>query len=185
MRNLAIVFIVTLFLSFSVYSYDNQELSRISASFSNIKKSEDKQVALKYAKHSVNRLDGYSIKQIKNYERYGTLGSIYMYYGFLIKNEKDVDETIRVFTRALEIRNDPNSHKELATSYKKKYNDAVLDRDRKKEKYYGEKIYYHLNKYIVIAKIEDNFWQKRRDYFEIYIPKRSLAKYKKQNNKKM
>ena len=185
MKSFIAMLTISLFFSFNIYSYDNQRFSKLSASFVNIKDAKNKESALEYAKQSVNILDSYSIKEIKKYSRYNTLGNIYMYYGFLIKNEKDVDETIRAFNRALEIRNDPNSHKELATSYKKKYNEAILDGNKKQEKHYGQKIYYHLDKYIVIAKIKDKRWDARLNYFEVYMSKTALAKSKKQKNKKI
>ncbi len=181
MKTFIFTILISLFISISVYSNNVQvELDKLSHSLSNIINANDTKIALQYAKRSVAALDNHAMKDIVKSQRREALGSIYMYYGFLTRHDKDPDDAIKAFTRALQIRVDPYSNKYLATLYKKKYNESVLKNDMAQEKYYGQIIYQHLDEYIQISGTKDKVWQKRRDYFKYYLDD---AKTKVANNR--
>ncbi len=173
---------IVLFLvfSFNVYGieheiYEYDDLSKIAASLKSVRNASNRQEALKILDRNLVLLNTYSINDIKKSRSFEALGSLYMYYGFLMNDDpKKTDAAINAFNKALSIRNEPMSHKEIATAYKKKYDEAVLSDNMSEEFLYGEKVYYHLKQYMRLAGVTSESWKERLAYFEVYAPKETL-----------
>ncbi len=182
MKHIKNIVVVVLCLSFSlsIYAYANEiyehdDLSRIAASLKSVRNATTRAEALKILNKNISVLDTYSVDAIKKSRSYEALGSLYMYYGFLLDDDnKKIDEAIKAFNKALAIRSEPNSHKELATIYKKRYDKAIESDNSVDESFYGEKVYYHLKQYMRLGHVTSDSWKERLSYFEAYASQESL-----------
>ncbi|WP_416487800.1 hypothetical protein [Brachyspira hyodysenteriae] len=85
-----------------------------------------------------------------------------------MSREYKEDKIIELYKKALELRADPNSNYQLATMYKKKFDDAVKKNDANKEKEYGKNVYEYLNKYIVLSGNKSSKYKEILEYFSAY-----------------
>lgn len=115
----------------------------------------------------LNRMD---IKALKTNRAYATIGTVYTYHALLLP-ESDIDGRIHAYERALALRKDPDSIYNLATCYKRKFNEAVEKGDVANEVNYGKKIYHELDLYMKISPSAGPKTQARRDYFRMYLGK--------------
>lgn len=161
------------------------KLNSIASVMEKVLATEKSEIALKELKKCIDILDEYKTEVLKSHEKNISLGNIYLYYASMTKGNVSIDETIRLLSRSLKIKNDPYTHKELASVYKIKYDDAVINNNAKEEQTYGAIIYEHLNKYIILSHNKSKTWKERRDYFNSYSKKKvaesSTKKYKTKN----
>lgn len=172
-----LVVILCLIISFDIYAnnqfgheiYEHDALSKIAASLKSVRSATDRKEALKILNRNLGALEKYSLQEIRRSRSYEALGSLYMYYGFLMSDEANKnDEAIKAFNKALSIRVEPTSHKELAEIYKKKYDEAVEANNILEESIYGEKTYEHIKQYMRLANVTSEKWKEIRDFFEAY-----------------
>ncbi|MEK6797140.1 MAG: hypothetical protein AABZ39_20365 [Spirochaetota bacterium] len=117
---------------------------------------------------AVDGFDKMDIKALRTNRSYATIGTVYTYHAMLLP-ESDIDARIHAYERALALRKDPDSIYNLATCYKRKYNDAVAKGDMSNEVAFGKKIYHELDMFLKISPSAGRKVAERRDYFRIYL----------------
>ena len=105
---------------------------------------------------------------LKQHPSYPKLGDVYMYGAIYLTKEFKEDKIIELYKKALNLRADPNSNYQLATIYKKKFDDAVKKNDTQKEQEYGKNVYEYLNKYLVLSGDKSQKYKEILEYFSAY-----------------
>lgn len=116
----------------------------------------------------INLLDSKGMKTLKKHPSYSRLGDIYMYGAIYLEKEYKEDKIIELYKKALELRAEPNSNYSLAIIYKKRYDNAVKNKDAIKEVEYGKMVYQYLNKYITLSGNKSAKYKKILNYFSSY-----------------
>lgn len=116
----------------------------------------------------INVLDSKGMAALKKHPSYPKLGDVYMYGAMYLKKEFKEDKIIELYKKALELRAEPNSNYQLATLYKKKFDDAVKKNDAAKEKEYGKNVYEYLNTYMVLSGNQSKKYKEILQYFSSY-----------------
>lgn len=119
-------------------------------------------------KSVINTLNSKGINKLKKHQSYTVLGDVYMFGAIYLAKENKDDKTIELYKKALELRADPTSNYELAKIYKNKYDEAVKNNDKNKEKEYGKNVYTYLSKYILLSGNKNSKYKEVVDYFTKY-----------------
>ncbi|WP_028331187.1 hypothetical protein [Brachyspira alvinipulli] len=170
---LAILFTaITIFaqddLNIPVTPSNDQELDRAAGYARTLANFDRSLNAYSKLKSYLSLLDSKGMKALKAHPSYPKLGDIYMYGAIYLEKEYKEDKIIELYTKALELRAEPNSNYALATRYKMKYDEAVKKNDLNKEKEYGKKVYEYLNQYLVLSGNKSSKYAEILEYFSTY-----------------
>lgn len=116
----------------------------------------------------INLLDSKGIKNLKKHPSYSRLGDIYMYGAMYLEKEYKEDKIIELYKKALELRAEPNSNYSLSVIYKKRYDNAVKNKNAVKEVEYGKMVYEYLNKYLILSGNKSKKYKEILNYFSSY-----------------
>ena len=129
----------------------DQELDKVAGYSTTLSEFDGSMNAYTKLKAYINILDSKGMAALKKHPSYPKLGDVYMYGAIYLAKEFKEDKIIELYKKALDLRDDPNSNYQLATIYKKKFDDAVKKNDAQKEKEYGKNVYEYLNRYLVLS----------------------------------
>lgn len=177
MKLKTIIFLLFIFniMVFSQEGYDvpmtpskDQELDRIAGYARTLSEFDGSMNAYTKLKAYINVLDSKGMAALKKHPSYPKLGDVYMYGGLYLSKEFKEDKIIDLYKKALTLRADPNSNYQLATMYKKKFDDAVKKNDADKELEYGKNVYNYLNTYILLSGNKSQKYKEILQYFSTY-----------------
>ena len=146
----------------------DQELDRIAGYSGTLSEFDGSMNAYTKLKAYINVLDAKGMEALKQHPSYPKLGDVYMYGAIYLTKEFKEDKIIELYKKALNLRADPNSNYQLATIYKKKFDDAVKKNDTQKQQEYGKNVYEHLNKYILLSGDKSKKYKEILEYFSAY-----------------
>lgn len=146
----------------------DQELDRIAGYSGTLSEFDGSMNAYTKLKAYINVLDSKGMAALKQHPSYPKLGDVYMYGAIYLTKEFKEDKIIELYKKALNLRADPNSNYQLATIYKKKFDDAVKKNDTQKEQEYGKNVYEYLNKYLVLSGDKSQKYKEILEYFSAY-----------------
>ena len=146
----------------------DQELDRIAGYSGTLSEFDGSMNAYTKLKAYINVLDAKGMEALKQHPSYPKLGDVYMYGAIYLTKEFKEDKIIELYKKALNLRADPNSNYQLATIYKKKFDDAVKKNDAQKQQEYGKNVYEYLNKYILLSGDKSKKYKEILEYFSAY-----------------
>lgn len=146
----------------------DQELDKVAGYSTTLSEFDGSMNAYTKLKAYINILDSKGMAALKKHPSYPKLGDVYMYGAIYLAKEFKEDKIIELYKKALDLRDDPNSNYQLATIYKKKFDDAVKKNDAQKEKEYGKNVYEYLNRYLVLSGNNSKKYKEILDYFSVY-----------------
>ena len=146
----------------------DQELDRIAGYSATLSEFDGSMNAYTKLKAYINVLDAKGMEALKQHPSYPKLGDVYMYGAIYLTKEFKEDKIIELYKKALNLRADPNSNYQLATIYKKKFDDAVKKNDAQKQQEYGKNVYEYLNKYILLSGDKSKKYKEILEYFSAY-----------------
>ena len=119
-------------------------------------------------KSVISTLNSKGMKKLKKHKSYSVLGDVYMFGAMYLAKENNENTTIDLYKKALELRADPTSNYELAKIYKTKYDEAIKNNDKNKEKEYGKNVYTYLSKYMLLSQSKNKKYKEVVEYFSRY-----------------
>lgn len=146
----------------------DQELDKVAGYSTTLSEFDGSMNSYTKLKAYINVLDSKGMTALKKHPSYPKLGDVYMYGAIYLTKEFKEDKIIELYKKALELRADPNSNYQLATMYKKKFDDAVKKNDLQKEQEYGKNVYEYLNRYLVLSGDKSEKYKEILEYFSAY-----------------